>query len=241
MTKTNTAPALPVIPPAAVIPENAVRSAVFAENGVTVWAAAYQLDTEFFESRGPNTRAFCRSVCAVSISFEGEEAISPAFPVDFRFFEDGSFTHFLYEVDGFNPREFFDDTYEQWDLFGCSIDHLIYGALRDLAKKLPAYRAVSLSFYVPFYGVNYVMTGDASGMFEEDHAAAFDWFYSTFDAPGFEVIARKIESVHRDAPEGVPVAFGSPSERGAVVFFVVRHKAAESAAESEEETGRIAA
>lgn len=38
MTKTNT-PALPVIPPAAVIPENAVRSAVFEENGVTVWAA----------------------------------------------------------------------------------------------------------------------------------------------------------------------------------------------------------
>lgn len=241
MTKTNTAPALPVIPPAAVIPENAVRSAVFEENGVSVWAAAYQLDTEFFESRGPNTRAFCRSVCAVSISFEGEEAISPAFPVDFRFFEDGSFTYFLYEVDGFNPREFFDDTYEQWDLFGCSIDHLIYGALRDLAKKLPAYRAVSLSFYVPFYGVNYVMTGDASGMLEEEHAAAFDWFDSTFDAPGFEVIASKVESVHRDAPEGVPVAFGSPSERGAVVLFVVRHKAAESAAESEEETDRIAA
>ena len=144
MTKTNT-PALPVIPPAAVIPENAVRSAVFEENGVSVWAAAYQLDTEFFESRGPNTRAFCRSVCAVSISFEGEEAISPAFPVDFRFFEDGSFTYCLYEVDGFNPREVFDDTYEQWDLFGCSIDHLIYGAIRGLAKKLPAYRAVSLS------------------------------------------------------------------------------------------------
>ena len=111
----------------------------------SVWAAAYQLDTEFFESRGPNTRAFCRSVCAVSISFEGEEAISPAFPVDFRFFEDGSFTYCLYEVDGFNPREVFDDTYEQWDLFGCSVDHLIYGAIRDLAKKLPAYRAVSLS------------------------------------------------------------------------------------------------
>lgn len=225
MTKTN-APAAVIPPAAAVIPENAVRSAVFEENGVSVWAAAYQIDTEFFESRGPNARAFCRSVCAVSISFEGEEAISPAFPVDFRFFEDGSVTHCLYEVDGFNPREFFDDTYEQRDLFGCSIEHLIYGAIRDLAKKLPAYRAVSLSFYVPFYGVDYVMTGDAAGMTKEEHAAAFDWRYSTFDAPGFEVIASKVESVHRDAPEGVPVAFGSPSERGAVVLFVVRRKAA---------------
>lgn len=29
-----------------------------------------------------------------------------------------------------------------------------------------------------------------------------------------------------NAPEGVPVAFGAPSERGAVVLFVVRRKAA---------------
>lgn len=223
MTKTNT-PALPVIPPAAVIPENAVRSAVFEENGVTVWAAAYQLDTEFFESRGPNARAFCRAVCAVSVSFDGEEALSPAFPVDFRFFENGAFTYCLYDVDGFNPREVFDDTYEQGDLFGCPIDHLIYGAIRDLAKKLPAYGAASLSVYVPLYGVDYLMTGDAAGMTKEEHAAAFDWRYSTFDAPGLAVIASKVESVHRDAPEGVPVAFGSPSERGAVVLFVVRHK-----------------